>query len=99
MVFASSGVGREARECWGAYSVSKIAIEAVSQLFAKERVNSNIRFNCINPGATRTAMRAKAYSNEDPKTLPTPDSIMPAYLYLMGEDSLHMNGQSIDAQD
>ena len=39
----------------------KIAIEAVSQLFAKERVNSNIRFNCINPGATRTAMRAKAY--------------------------------------
>lgn len=99
VVFASSGVGREARECWGAYSVSKIAIEAVSQLFAKERVNSNIRFNCINPGATRTAMRAKAYPNEDPKTLPTPDSIMPAYLYLMGEDSLHMNGQSIDAQD
>ena len=77
----------------------KIAIEAVSQLFAKERVNSNIRFNCINPGATRTAMRAKAYPNEDPKTLPTPDSIMPAYLYLMGEDSLHMNSQSIDAQD
>ena len=99
VVFAGSGVGREARECWGAYSVSKIAIEAVSQLFAKERVNSNIRFNCINPGATRTAMRAKAYPNEDPKTLPTPDSIMPAYLYLMGEDSLHMNGQSIDAQD
>ena len=99
VVFASSGVGRETRECWGAYSVSKIAIEAVSQLFAKERVNSNIRFNCINPGATRTAMRAKAYPNEDPKTLPTPDSIMPAYLYLMGEDSLHMNGQSIDAQD
>ncbi|WPC34912.1 YciK family oxidoreductase [Acinetobacter sp. YWS30-1] len=99
VVFASSGVGREALECWGAYSVSKIAIEAVSQLFAKERVNSNIRFNCINPGATRTAMRAKAYPNEDPKTLPTPDSIMPAYLYLMGEDSLHMNGQSIDAQD
>ncbi|EKE24530.1 MAG: Short chain dehydrogenase, partial [uncultured bacterium] len=46
-----------------------------------------------------TAMRAKAYPNEDPKTLPTPDSIIPAYLYLMGNDSLHMNGQSIDAQD
>jgi NAD(P)-dependent dehydrogenase (short-subunit alcohol dehydrogenase family) len=99
VVFASSGVGREARERWGAYSVSKIAIEAVSQLFAKEQVHPNIRDNCINPGATRTAMRAKAYPNEDPKTLPTPDSIMPAYLYLMGNDSLHMNGQSIDAQD
>ncbi|MDO2162570.1 YciK family oxidoreductase, partial [Escherichia coli] len=52
-----------------------------------------------NPGATRTAMRAKAYPEEDPKTLPTPESIMPAYLYLMGEDSLTLNGQSIDAQD
>lgn len=98
VVFASSGVGREAREYWGAYSVSKIAIEAVSTIFAKEHVHPQVRFNCINPGATRTAMRAKAYPQEDPKTLPTPESIMPAYLYLMGDDSLHMNGKSIDAQ-
>ena len=98
VVFASSGVGREARELWGAYSVSKIAIEAVSQIFAKERHYPNVRFNCINPGATRTAMRAKAYPQEDPLSLVTPDSIMPAYLYLMGDDSLHMNGCSIDAQ-
>ena len=79
--------------------MSKIAIEAVSQLFAKEQVYPNVRFNCINPGATRTAMRAKAYPDEDPKTLATPEMIMPAYLYLMGDDSLHMNGESIDAQD
>lgn len=98
VVFASSGVGRDARPKWGAYSVSKIAIEAVSQIFAKENVYPNIRFNCINPGATRTAMRAKAYPDEDPKVLHTPEMIMPAYLYLMGEDSLHLNGQSIDAQ-
>ncbi|SPL72000.1 YciK family oxidoreductase [Acinetobacter stercoris] len=99
VVFASSGVGRETRAKWGAYSVSKIAIEAVSKLFASENVYPNIRFNCINPGATRTAMRAKAYPEEDPLTLPTPEQIMPAYLYLMGEDSINMNGQSIDAQD
>ncbi|MBJ8438514.1 YciK family oxidoreductase [Acinetobacter lactucae] len=99
VVFTSSGVGREARALWGAYSVSKIAIEAVSKIFAAENTYPNIRFNCINPGATRTAMRAKAYLQEDPKTLPTPESILPAYLYLMGEDSLALNGQSIDAQD
>ena len=99
VVFTSSGVGREARALWGAYSVSKVAIEAVSKIFAAEHTYPNIRFNCINPGATRTAMRAKAYPEEDPKTLPTPESIMPAYLYLMGEDSLTLNGQSIDAQD
>ena len=99
VVFASSGVGREARERWGAYSVSKIAIEAMSQIFSKEHSYPNIRFNCINPGATRTAMRAKAYPDEEPLSLPTPESIMPAYLYLMGQDSLHLNGSSIDAQD
>ena len=99
VVFTSSGVGRQVRERWGAYSVSKVAIEAVSQLFAKENVHPHVRFNCINPGATRTAMRSKAYPDEDPLTLPTPESIMPAYLYLMGDDSLHINGQSIDAQD
>jgi len=98
VVFASSGVGREARALWGAYSVSKIAIEAVSKIFAAENTYPNVRFNCINPGATRTAMRAKAYPDEDPKTLPLPEAIMPAYLYLMGEDSLHLNGSSIDAQ-
>ena len=99
VIFASSGVGREVRENWGAYSISKIAIEAVNQLFAKENQLPNVRYNCINPGATRTAMRAKAFPNEDPKTLPTPESIMPAYLYLMGDDSLALNGQSIDAQN
>lgn len=99
VVFTSSGVGREARALWGAYSVSKIAIEAVSKIFAAENTYPNIRFNCINPGATRTAMRAKAYPQEYPKTLPTPESILPAYLYLMGEDSLALNGQSIDAQE
>ena len=99
VVFTSSGVGREARATWGAYSVAKIAIEAVSTLFAAENTEPNIRFNCINPGGTRTAMRAKAYPHEDPKTLPTPELIMPAYLYLMGEDSQHLSGESIDAQD
>ena len=44
-------------------------------------------------------MRAKAFPDEDPKTLATPEMIMPAYLYLMGDDSLALNGQSIDAQD
>ena len=98
VIFTSSGVGREVREQWGAYSVSKIAIEAISKLFAIEHVHPNIRFNCINPGGTRTAMRAKAFPQEDPKTRPTPEQIMPAYLYLMGEDSLALNGASLDAQ-
>ena len=79
--------------------MKKIAIEAVRQICAKENTSPNNRFNGMNAGATRTEMRAKAYTEEEPKTRPTPENIMPAYLYLMGDDSLHMNGQSIDAQD
>ncbi len=99
IIFTSSGVGRDARAEWGAYSVSKFGVEALSQIFAREFADQdNIRFNCINPGGTRTAMRAKAYPSEDPKTLPTPEDIMPAYLYLMGKDSHTVTGESIDAQ-
>ncbi|SDC18962.1 YciK family oxidoreductase [Acinetobacter boissieri] len=98
VIFTSSGVGREARGLWGAYSVSKFGIEALSQIFAQENTYPNIRFNCINPGATRTAMRAKAFPHEDPLSLPTAEKIMPSYLYLMGKDSQNMNGQSINAQ-
>ena len=42
VVFTSSGVGREARALWGAYSVSKVAIEAVSKIFAAEHTYPNI---------------------------------------------------------
>ncbi|MDB4837657.1 YciK family oxidoreductase [Marinomonas sp.] len=100
VIFTSSGVGRKAKENWGAYAVSKFATEAIVQLFASESETHtpSVRTNAINPGATRTSMRAAAYPNEDPNTLPTAKEIMPVYLYLIGEDSLNVNGQSIDAQ-
>ena len=100
IVFTSSGVGRKAKANWGAYAVSKFATEAMMQLFSNElaELSPNIRANAINPGATRTSMRANAYPEEDPETLATAEDIMPVYLYLMGNDSLNINGQSLDAQ-
>ncbi|MDO6467240.1 YciK family oxidoreductase [Neptunomonas phycophila] len=99
IIFTSSSVGRKGRAYWGAYSVSKFATEGMMQVMADEvSSTSNIRVNCINPGATRTAMRAYAYPAEDPTNNPTPDAIMPLYLYLMGTDSKSVNGESMDAQ-
>ena len=99
VIFTSSGVGRQGRAYWGAYSVSKFATEAFMQILADElETNTNVRSNCINPGATRTKMRAKAYPGEDSQTLPTPEDIMPLYVYLMSEDSHAINGESLDAQ-
>ncbi len=99
VVFTSSSVGRKGRAYWGAYAVSKFATEGMMQTLADELDSiSKIRVNCINPGATRTRMRAQAYPAENPETLPTPEAIMPLYLYLFGDDSVNTNGCTFDAQ-
>lgn len=99
VIFLSSSVGRKARAFWGAYSVSKYGVEGLSLLFAEELANtSNIRVNCVNPGATRTLMRAKAYPAEDPVNVTPPEALMPLFMYLIGPDSKGLTGQSIDAQ-
>ncbi|NND53836.1 MAG: YciK family oxidoreductase [Gammaproteobacteria bacterium] len=96
IVFTSSGVGRKGRALWGAYAVSKFATEGLMETLADEL--DYARVNCINPGATRTAMRRAAYPAEDPTTLKTPADIMPTYLYLLGPDSRGTSGQSLDCQ-
>lgn len=98
IVFTSSTVGHEGRAFWGAYSISKFATEGMMQVLADELSNSNVRVNAINPGGTRTGMRAKAFPAEDASQLKTPKDIMPLYLYLMGPESKDVNGQCIDAQ-
>jgi NAD(P)-dependent dehydrogenase (short-subunit alcohol dehydrogenase family) len=99
IVFTSDQVGRKGKAYWGAYGVSKFAIEGLMQTLAEELENSRIRVNSIAPGPTRTALRAWAYPGEDPTSLPHPDSIMNRYLYLMGEHSKTLNGQALSAQD
>ncbi|BBN81351.1 YciK family oxidoreductase [Pseudoalteromonas sp. A25] len=98
VIFTSSGVGRQGREFWGAYAISKFATEGMMQTWASEVGKTNIRINCINPGATRTSMRASAFPGEDKDKLKTPEELMNTYLYLMSDDSSDINGQSIDAQ-
>jgi NAD(P)-dependent dehydrogenase (short-subunit alcohol dehydrogenase family) len=100
VVFTSSSVGRAGRAYWGAYSASKFALEGLCQIFADEHEHAGrIRFNTLNPGATRTAMRRAAYPAEDPAEVPTPEARMDIHLYLMSDDSAHVNGQQLDARD
>lgn len=99
ILFTSSGVGRQGRAYWGAYAVSKFATEGMMQVLADELESANIRVNSINPGATRTKMRANAYPGEDPNKLPTPAELMPAYLWLMDSKACTKTGQAINARD
>jgi len=100
IIFTSSSVGRKGKAFWGAYAVSKFANEGMMQILADELDDDqhNVRVNSINPGATRTNMRASAYPAENPVHNPTPEEIMPIYLYLMGEASQGITGQAFDAQ-
>ncbi len=100
IILTSSGVGRTGRAFWGAYAASKFATEGFMQVLAQELAETTaIRVNCINPGATNTAMRRKAYPAEEPSSNPSPEQIMPTYLYLMGPDSQGVTGQSLNARD
>lgn len=95
-VFTSSSVGATPRAYWGAYAVSKYAMEGYAKLLAEELDNtSEIKVNILNPGATRTGMRAKAYPNEDPNTLIEPGALMPLYLHLLS-DACSDNGATFD---
>lgn len=98
VIFTSSSVGRKGRAYWGAYAVSKFATEGLMQVMADELDGTSIRANSVNPGGTRTDMRAHAYPGENPLSNPTPAEIMPVYLYLMGPDSKEINGQAFNAQ-
>jgi NAD(P)-dependent dehydrogenase (short-subunit alcohol dehydrogenase family) len=99
IINVSSGVGRVGKAQWGAYSSSKFAIEGFTQMLAEELSGTGIRVNALNPGATRTAMRAAAYPDENPLTLPRPEDLAPAFVYLACDESLTVTGKSLEARD
>jgi NAD(P)-dependent dehydrogenase (short-subunit alcohol dehydrogenase family) len=94
-IFVSSGAAVSRPAYWGPYSVSKAALEALVQTYAHEIANSPVRANLINPGPTRTGMRAKAFPGEDPATLRTPEDLTPTFVRL-AEASCTDNGRIFD---
>lgn len=85
-VFISSGVARTHRPYWNAYAASKAALEAFVTSYAHEVEVTDLKVNLLNPGATRTAMRAKAMPGEDPDTLPHPSTLAPLIVEMLSPD-------------
>jgi NAD(P)-dependent dehydrogenase (short-subunit alcohol dehydrogenase family) len=99
VLFTSSGVGKRGRAYWGAYSISKFAVEGFTQVLSDElEGTSKVRVNVIDPGKVRTTMRRQAYPSEAPESLPTPESLTGPYLALLGPASRGVTGQRFAAQ-
>ncbi len=99
VVFTSSAVGRRGRAYWGAYAVSKFAVEGLSQVLASELEGSTeIRVNTLNPGRARTQLRRQAYPAEDINTLPLPQSLTGPYIALLGPGSRGITGGAFSCQ-
>lgn len=97
IVNLSSGAAVLPRERWGAYSVSKVALEALSQNLAHELRGTGVRVNVVDPGSMRTEMRAAAYPEEDPATLKRPEAVVPLVLWLAGARSAAVTGERFQA--
>ncbi|HIM58570.1 MAG TPA: YciK family oxidoreductase [Gammaproteobacteria bacterium] len=95
ILFLSSSVGREARAYWGAYGVSKFAIEGLSKTLSEELEKTNIRVNSLDPKRMRTKMRQIAYPAENIENNPLPEALSPAIVYLMSERAKTLNGEQL----
>ncbi|MGH7539835.1 MAG: SDR family oxidoreductase, partial [Gemmatimonadota bacterium] len=84
---------------WGAYCASKNGLEALSELMAGELEESGVRVNTVDPGSMRTSMRADAYPDEDPATLPEPMEVTDVFVYLASDRSAGVTGRRFRAKE
>jgi NAD(P)-dependent dehydrogenase (short-subunit alcohol dehydrogenase family) len=99
ILFLSAEQGREAKAYWGAYGVSKFAVEGFAKTLSEELEKTNIRVNTLDPGVMRTEMRRAAYPAEDTTKNPLPESKSPAIVYLMLPVSSKYNGKQLALAD
>ncbi len=85
-LFVSSAVAHGGRPYWGGYAISKAALESMVRVYAAELAGTTVRANILNPGPTRTDMRAAAMPGEDPMTLPAPEELTPLILELLSPE-------------
>lgn len=97
--FVTSGVGREARTRWGAYNVSKWALEGMARIWALELKDAGIRVQIVDPGRMRTAMRAAAYPDEDPQRLPAPEDVAGVFVRLVQQVDISRTGERFEVSE
>jgi NAD(P)-dependent dehydrogenase (short-subunit alcohol dehydrogenase family) len=81
-LFITSRAATRIRAYWGPYTVSKAGLEALVKTYAAEVETTPLKVNLLDPGATRTAMRAQAYPGEDRNSVKPPETLAPLIVRL-----------------
>ncbi|MEE8279877.1 MAG: SDR family NAD(P)-dependent oxidoreductase [Alphaproteobacteria bacterium] len=95
-IFVTSGAADGVHPYWGAYAVSKAALEAMVRTWAGEVTKTPLKVNLVDPGALRTRMRAEAYPGEDPMTLEPPEAVTDVFVEL-AESACTRHGEVVRA--
>ncbi len=95
-IFVTSGAADGVHPYWGAYAVSKAALEAMVRTWAGEVTKTSLKVNLVDPGALRPRMRAEAYPGEDPMTLEPPEAMTDVFVEL-AESACTRHGEVVRA--
>lgn len=97
-IFVTDALAREPKAYWGAYAVTKAALESLVRVYADEVAKTKVRANLVDPGRLRTALRARAYPGERPESVPPPESATEAFVAL-AETACARHGELIVATE
>jgi NAD(P)-dependent dehydrogenase (short-subunit alcohol dehydrogenase family) len=84
---------------WGAYAVSKSALEGLSQTWAAELAGTGVRIHAVDPGDMDTAMHRSALPEDDPQSLARPENVAEAFVYLAGESASGVKETRVEARN
>lgn len=99
IINVTSDAGITGYPSWGAYGISKFGLEGLSQTWAAELEESNVRVNWVDPGNMNTAMHRAAEPDEDPNQWADPKEVTDIFIYLASDESQDVHGQRFQAQE
>jgi NAD(P)-dependent dehydrogenase (short-subunit alcohol dehydrogenase family) len=99
IINVTSDAGQVGYPGWGAYGISKFGLEGMSQTWASELEETNVRVNWVDPGNMNTAMHRAAEPEEDPTEWANPADVTDIFLFLASDESKDVTGKRFQAQE
>jgi NAD(P)-dependent dehydrogenase (short-subunit alcohol dehydrogenase family) len=99
IINVTSDAGQVGYPGWGAYGISKFGLEGMSQTWASELEETNVRVNWVDPGNMNTAMHRAAEPEEDPTEWTNPADVTDVFLFLAADESKGVSGKRFQAQE